>query len=64
VQAWRAQDWPAGHFSLVTFSLSSAAGGRTKLAFTQVGLPASDAAAKSRGWHTYYWKPLRAYLEK
>jgi uncharacterized protein YndB with AHSA1/START domain len=50
--------------SPVTFSLSSAAGGRTKLAFTQVGLPASDAAAKSRGWHTYYWKPLRAYLEK
>jgi uncharacterized protein YndB with AHSA1/START domain len=64
VQAWRSKDWPPGMFSIVTFALSRAAGGRTKLAFTQVGLPAGDVKGKSEGWRNFYWKPLKAYLEK
>jgi uncharacterized protein YndB with AHSA1/START domain len=63
VQAWRAQGWPAGTFSLVTFALASAAGGKTKLTFTQLGVPASDYKAKSNGWRTHYWEPLKKFLE-
>ena len=64
VQAWRSQGWPAGTFSLVTFALAKAAGGKTKLTFTQLGVPAGDYKAKSSGWRSHYWKPLKAFLEK
>jgi uncharacterized protein YndB with AHSA1/START domain len=64
VQAWRSQTWPDGVFSIVTFALSRKKGGRTKLSFTQVGVPASDFRDMSKGWPTYYWEPLKAHLEK
>ena len=64
VQAWRSKNWPAGTYSIVTFALSRMAGGRTRLSFTQLGVPASDVKEKTAGWHKAYWKPLKAYLEK
>jgi activator of HSP90 ATPase len=64
VQAWRSSGWPAGVFSIATFALSRAGGGRTRIRFTQVGVPASSRMHISAGWRTYYWKPLKAYLEK
>jgi uncharacterized protein YndB with AHSA1/START domain len=64
VQAWRARDWPAGTFSIVTFALSRGPRGATRLSFTQTGVPASDFRDKSEGWRSHYWRPLRAYLEK
>ena len=64
VQAWRSSHWPAGTHSLVTFALSAKAGGRTRISFTHVGVPASNLKDISEGWRTYYWKPLKAYLEK
>jgi len=64
VQAWRSQTWPEGAYSIVTFALARRKGGRTRLSFTQVGVPASDFKDKSKGWRTFYWKPLKAYLEK
>jgi uncharacterized protein YndB with AHSA1/START domain len=63
VQAWRSRNWPAGTYSIVTFALSRKAGGRTRLSFTQVGVPASDFREKTAGWRKAYWKPLRDYLE-
>ena len=62
VQAWRSRGWPKGHYSLVTFALSPAAGGKTKLRFTQLGVPARDFQAKSAGWRSHYWTPLKRYL--
>jgi uncharacterized protein YndB with AHSA1/START domain len=64
VQAWRSKTWPAGMYSVVTYAFSRSAGGKTRLSFTQVGVPASDCRDISGGWRTYYWKPLKAYLEK
>lgn len=64
VQAWRSKGWPAGMYSIVTFALSGARGGGTKLSFTQVGVPASDVRDKGAGWRSHYWKPLKAFLEK
>jgi uncharacterized protein YndB with AHSA1/START domain len=63
VQAWRSQGWSAGTFSLVTFALAPAAGGKTRLTFTHLGVPASDFKAKSNGWRIHYWAPLKKYLE-
>jgi activator of HSP90 ATPase len=64
VQAWRSRDWPKGGYSIVTFALAKAAGGKTKLSFTQLGVPAGDFKAKSQGWKSHYWQPLKAFLEK
>ena len=63
VQAWRSQTWPEGMFSIVTFALKRSKGGRTRLSFTQVGVPISDFKDISKGWRAYYWKPLKAYLK-
>ena len=64
VQAWRSQGWPKGFHSLVTFALAKAPGGKTRLTFTHLGVPAGDFKAKSQGWKTHYWEPLKAFLEK
>lgn len=64
VQAWRSSGWPKGAYSIATFSLSAKKGGKTKLVFTQVGVPAASQKNIDQGWRTYYWKPLKAFLEK
>jgi activator of HSP90 ATPase len=64
VQAWRSSGWPKGAYSIATFALSAARGGRTKLTFTQVGVPAASRMHINKGWQLYYWKPLKAYAEK
>jgi len=63
VQAWRSQNWPDGHYSIVTFTLTAKSGG-TQLHFTQIGVPADDYARKNNGWRMHYWQPLKKFLEK
>jgi activator of HSP90 ATPase len=63
VQAWRAKGWPAGVYSVASFALSGAAGGKTKITFTHVGVPPRNFKGITEGWRTHYWRPLRAYLE-
>jgi uncharacterized protein YndB with AHSA1/START domain len=60
VQAWRSSGWPKGYYSIVTFKLAAAGRGKTRLSFTQVGVPSRDYKAKSSGWRKHYWKPLKA----
>jgi uncharacterized protein YndB with AHSA1/START domain len=62
VQAWRSRGWPKGFYSLVTFALRRAKRGRTNLRFTQLGVPARDFKAKSNGWRSHYWEPLKRHL--
>jgi activator of HSP90 ATPase len=64
VQAWRSNHWPKGTYSIATFALSRSRGGRTRLVFTQVGVPASSSKHMNQGWRQHYWKPLKAHLEK
>jgi uncharacterized protein YndB with AHSA1/START domain len=64
VQAWRSQGWPKGYYSIVTFALSAAGHGKTKLRFTHLGVPVGDFKAKSAGWRTHYWDPLKWYLAR
>ena len=44
VQAWRAHDWWADHYSIATFDLRKVGGG-TELCFTQIGVPPTDSTA-------------------
>jgi activator of HSP90 ATPase len=63
VQSWRANDWPEGHYSKATFTLKPVKGG-TRLTFYQSGVPNAHYAGIKKGWIDYYWKPLKAMLEK
>lgn len=63
VQTWRAEDWPEGHYSRVTFSLIKAEGG-TRLTFIQTGVPEEQQENVAQGWRDYYWTPLKEMLEK
>jgi len=55
VQAWRARDWWADHYSIATFELRQMEVG-TELRFTQIGVPPHRFDGHSRGWMDTYWQ--------
>ena len=64
VQTWRGSNWrkrDADSILILTFE-KAARGGRVYLVHANV--PDAHAASINRGWHTYYWRPWRAYLRK
>jgi activator of HSP90 ATPase len=61
VQAWRAQDWDDGLYSIVRFELA-AEGSGTALRFDHVGFPEGAEAELAPGWQKMYWEPLTRYL--
>ena len=63
VQAWRGKDWPQGTWSLVTYRLAAARGGKTKLSFEQVGVPPRRVKGITEGWKKYYWEPLKKMIK-
>ncbi|MFQ5971015.1 MAG: SRPBCC domain-containing protein [Alphaproteobacteria bacterium] len=63
VQAWRGKDWPQGAWSLVTYSLAAARGGKTKLNFEQVGVPPRRVKGITEGWKKFYWQPLKKMIK-
>ena len=63
VQEWRAENWPAGHSSQLTFTLSPLAGGRqTQLSMVQAGVPAERFDEINRGWRDYYWIKMATHF--
>ena len=62
VQTWRGADWPKDTFSKVTFTLSTAKHGSTKLEFLQTDVPAKFANDVAQGWRDYYWEPMKEAL--
>jgi activator of HSP90 ATPase len=63
VQAWRARDRWADHYSIATFDLSQVDGG-TELRFTQIGVPPHRFDGHSRGWIETYWQPMQELFDK
>jgi activator of HSP90 ATPase len=63
VQTWRADDWPEGHYSRVTFAFAKVKEG-TKLTFIQTDVPEDQYDAVAGGWKEYYWAPMKEMLEK
>ncbi|MEW5798366.1 MAG: SRPBCC family protein [Bacteroidota bacterium] len=62
VQTWRASDWEEGHYSTVEFTFSPVKRG-TALTFVQKEIPSEQYASIKRGWHDFYWKPMKGMLE-
>ncbi len=62
VQTWRYEDWPKGHYSKATFFFK-ALDGKTRLTFTQTGVPAEFLEDIKQGWIDYYWTPMKEILE-
>jgi activator of HSP90 ATPase len=58
VQTWRGQNWPAGHYSTITYALAPAGKGRTKLSFTHNGIPEAELESIKKGWIAHYWQPM------
>ena len=61
VQAWRAQRWAPGVYSIVRFDLIAHESG-TRLVLQQVGFPLDSRAAQEAAWTRFYWHPLEGYL--
>lgn len=63
VLSWRANDWPEGHYSEVTYALSPLADGRrTQLSLIQTGVPEDKFDEINKGWQEYYWTKMAAYF--
>jgi len=63
VQAWQAENWPSGHYSIATFELKRAGSG-TALTFTQTGVPPKNRKSINDGWKTHYWQPLKKFFAR
>jgi uncharacterized protein YndB with AHSA1/START domain/ketosteroid isomerase-like protein len=63
VQGWRAENWPKGHYSQVTFMLGPLDNGRqTQLSLTQTDVPAQHFEDINQGWRKYYWSKMATYF--
>jgi activator of HSP90 ATPase len=63
VQAWRAQSWNQGDYSIVRFELLEQGPG-TKIIFDHVGFPKGQAEHLAAGWKSNYWEPLEKFLSR
>lgn len=63
VQAWRAQSWSEGEYSIVRFELVEQDSG-TKIVFDHMGFPKGQAEHLAAGWKSNYWEPLEKYLSE
>jgi activator of HSP90 ATPase len=61
VQAWRAESWPAGLYSIARFELI-ADGAETRVEFDHTGFPNGAAEHLATGWKEHYWALLTKYF--
>ena len=61
VQAWRAESWPVGLYSIARFELI-ANGAGTRVEFDHTGFPNGAAEHLASGWKQHYWAPLTKYF--
>ncbi len=61
VQSWRGKDWPEGHYSTLSYTLSPVKTG-TRLSFYQSGVPVKNYVHIKQGWIDHYWQPMKKKL--
>jgi activator of HSP90 ATPase len=61
VQAWRADGWDPGDYSIARFELVEQ-GTETKIIFDHTGFPRGKAEHLAEGWKINYWEPLGKFL--
>ncbi len=63
VLSWRADDWPKGHYSRVTYTLNPLDDGRrTQLSLVQTGVPEDKFDEINNGWREFYWTKMANYF--
>lgn len=63
VQAWRANTWNAGEYSIVRFVFKDD-GEQSLLVFDHVGFPEEYEEELKGGWEEHYWSRLKKYLNQ
>lgn len=63
VQAWRAQDWAPGDFSLLRLKFSDEKAGGTRIDVYHYGIPENHDQSNEQVWEQFYWSKLRKALE-
>ncbi len=62
VQEWQTTEWPEDYGpSLLEISLKKS-GKDTELSLAQTKIPASQAKDYDKGWHDFYWNPMKEYF--
>jgi activator of HSP90 ATPase len=64
VQSWRGSDWRKSELDSILVLTFDRAPGGARLGLIHANIPDRRSASIQRGWHSYYWKPWRAYLRK
>ena len=64
VQKWRGEEecWPKEHFSILTIEFEKVKEG-TKLKLNQEKVPSKCADSFEKGWHDFYFNPLKNIFE-
>jgi activator of HSP90 ATPase len=63
VQAWRADGWEPGDYSVVRFDLRPQGAG-CQIVFDHRGFPKGQGASLAYGWRVHYWEPLAKLLAR
>ena len=65
VQLWQAKEesWPENYWSEIVFAIKEHPEG-CQIDFFHMGIPENLYEQISKGWETYYWEPLRFYLDR
>ncbi len=64
VQDWQTTEWPEGYGpSILEISLEKKGDG-TELSLVQSKVPASQAKDYDKGWHDFYWNPMKDYFAR
>ena len=61
VQAWRAEPWGSGLYSIAKFELQPEGSG-TRVIFDHTGFPPDERDHLEGGWQANYWEPLRKHF--
>lgn len=63
-QAWRAKDWPKGVYSIVQYKITKNGTNKTKVVFTQTGVPPKFHNKMKEGWQEHYWNKIKTHLKE
>ena len=62
VQAWRTTEFPEGHPDSRLELLLTSDGDDTVVRLVQTGVPEDQIGSYEKGWHEYYWDPIRRHF--
>jgi activator of HSP90 ATPase len=64
VQTWRGSDWPKTEKDSIFILLFKPAGKGTEMTMIHTNLSEKQAIHVNKGWHDFYWKSWKKYLDK